>query len=98
MVQELRETLAEAAALVADLGVRFKSGDAAGESITRLQALVATLTAAPDLPDDLRPQLDQLLDAVRQTLAAGDEWLARAGPELETQQLRRRVQKTYGVT
>ncbi|WP_171470390.1 hypothetical protein [Frigoriglobus tundricola] len=98
----MRATVAGAAKLIAEIGVRFKSGDSALELIRRLETELATLFRLSagkvhDLPDDLRTEIAQLLARVQATVAIGDDWLARTGPELATQHVRLRLKRAYGV-
>ncbi|QJW94377.1 hypothetical protein FTUN_1897 [Frigoriglobus tundricola] len=102
VLQEMRATVAGAAKLIAEIGVRFKSGDSALELIRRLETELATLFRLSagkvhDLPDDLRTEIAQLLARVQATVAIGDDWLARTGPELATQHVRLRLKRAYGV-
>ena len=102
VLQEIRETVAAAAKLVAEIGVRFRAGDPANELVGRLETALATLTrltsgTADDLPDDLREAMARLYSLVQATVAIGDEWLARTGPELAAQNARLRLKRAYGV-
>ena len=99
------ETVAAATGLVAEIGLRFKAGDAADDLFARLDAVLAVLAAlarpvpgtAEDLPEDLRTEIARLLSLVQTVVATGDEWLARTGPELASQHVRQRLQRAYGV-
>jgi hypothetical protein len=98
----MRVTVAGAAKLVAEIGVRFKAGDPADELMRRLEADLATLSRLTSgkvdgLPDDLRNEIAGLLALVQATVAVGDEWLARTGPELASQSTRLRLKRAYGV-
>jgi hypothetical protein len=99
VLQKLRETLSAATELVAEIALRFQAGDPAEEPLAQLHTL---LTALPkptaDLPDELRAEIAQLLSRVQETVAVGEAWLTQAGPELESEQLRQRLRRTYGVT
>lgn len=89
--------------LVAEIGDRFKHGDAAPEQTARLTALVAAIdlqvARAGTLTADLRAEIAGLLAQVQATTMLGGRWLeaAAAGPELANLQMRVRVQKMYGV-
>ncbi len=99
MLQELRETVAAATELVAEIGLRFERGDPADELVARLESRLAGLTRpAVEVPDELRAEIADLLVRVRETVATGDGWLARTGPELATQHARERLRRAYGVT
>ncbi len=96
------ETVAAATGLVAEIGLRFKAGDAADDLLAQLDADLAALTrqvpgTAEDLPEDLRTEIARLLSLVQTAVATGDEWLARTGPELASQHVRQRLQRAYGV-
>ena len=96
------ETVAAATGLVAEIGLRFKAGDAADDLLAQLDADLAALTrpvpgTAEDLPEDLRTEIARLLSLVQTVVATGDEWLARTGPELASQHVRQRLQRAYGV-
>lgn len=96
------ETVAAATGLVAEIGLRFKAGDAADDLFARLDAVLAALArpvpgTAEDLPEDLRTEIARLLSLVQTVVATGDEWLARTGPELASQHVRQRLQRAYGV-
>ena len=96
------ETVAAATGLVAEIGLRFKAGDAADDLFTRLDAVLVALArqvpgTAEDLPEDLRTEIARLLSLVQTAVATGDEWLARTGPELASQHVRQRLQRAYGV-
>lgn len=97
----MRELVADATNLVAEIGLRFKQGDPAVEQVALLESRLVTLTrqtsGAAEVPPDLRDQIAELLSRVRETVATGDEWLARTGPELATQHLRQRLKRAYGV-
>lgn len=102
MLQELRDTVADATKLVAEIGLRFKAGDPADELVLHLEAVLAGMFRqmagmASEIPDDLRAQIAQLLNQVQIAVASGDEWLAQTGPELATLHLRQRLQRAYGV-
>jgi hypothetical protein len=88
--------------LVAEIGLRFKQGDSATEPIARLGARLTTLTQlaaeAVDLPPDVQEGIATLLTRIQETVALGDEWLARTGPELAAQHLRQRLRRVYGVS
>ncbi|AWM37267.1 hypothetical protein GobsT_47890 [Gemmata obscuriglobus] len=89
--------------LTAELGERFKVGDAAPELVTRLTALVATLelqlTRTENLPDDLCAAVAELQQLLQKTTATGGRWLDAVadGPELASYWMRARVQKVYGL-
>ena len=96
------ETVAAATELVAEIGLRFKAGDAADDLLAQLDADLAALTrqapgTAEELPEDLRTEIARLLSLVQTVVATGDEWLARTGPELASQHVRQRLQRAYGV-
>ncbi len=98
----MRATVAGAAKLIAEIGVRFKSGDSAPELIRRLETEIVNLFRltsgkVDDLPDDLRNEIAKLLALVQTTVAVGDDWLARTGPELASQHVRQRLRRTYGI-
>jgi hypothetical protein len=98
----LRATVVGAAKRIAEIDVRFKSGDSALELIRQLETDIATvfrLTSGKvdDLPDDLRNEIANLLALVQATIAVGDDWLARTGPELATQHVRLRLRRAYGI-
>jgi len=102
VLQEMRVTVAGAAKLIAEIGVRFKAGDPAEELVRRLESDLATLSRLTagkidDLPDDLRTEMAKLLTLVQETVATGDEWLAKTGPELAAQNTRLRLNRAYGV-
>jgi hypothetical protein len=101
VLQELREQLAAATELVAEIGLRFKQGDAAEEQVALLESRLATLvplaSGTVELPPDLRAEITELLSRVQETVATGDDWLARTGPELATQHARQRLRRAYGV-
>lgn len=103
MLQELRVTVRDATELVAELGERFKVGDAAPELVARLTASIATieleLARAGAVPDDLRTDLAALLARVQSCTATGGRWLEAVadGPELANYFMRARVQKLYGL-
>jgi hypothetical protein len=101
VLQELRETVAAATELVAEIGLRFKQGDPAEEQVARLESQLATLaeqaSGAAELPPGLQAEIAALLSRVGETVATGDEWLARTGPELATQHARQRLRRAYGV-
>lgn len=101
MLQELRELVAAATELVAEIGLRFKQGDSADEHVVQLESQLATLVqqaSGVELPPDLRTEIAALLSRVQETVATGDEWLARTGPELASQHARQRLRRAYGVT
>ncbi|MDY3551624.1 hypothetical protein R5W24_000702 [Gemmata sp. JC717] len=89
--------------LTAELGNRFKVGDAAPELVAQLVARVAALdrqlTQTASVPDDLRAAVAELLSLVRETTATGGRWLDAVadGPELASYRMRARVQKVYGL-
>lgn len=93
----------DATELVAELGERFKVGDAAPELVARLTASVAAieleLARVGTVPDDLRTAVAGLLDRVQSCAATGGRWLEAVadGPELANYFMRARVQKLYGV-
>jgi hypothetical protein len=102
VLQELRETVAAATDLVAEIGLRFKAGDPADELVSRLQTVLAGLFRqvaghTGELPDDIQTEIAELLDRVQTAVADGDEWLARAGPELASQYQRERLLRAYGA-
>ncbi len=92
-----------ASELVAEIGDRFKAGDAAPERIASLTALIATLELQlarfGTVPDDLKADIASLLALVQATTTAGGLWLAAVvdGPELANYHMRARVQKVYSV-
>jgi phage shock protein A len=94
--------VASATELVAEIGLRFKQGDSAAEQVAQLESRLAAISqrasGAVELPPDLRDRIAALLSRVQETVAAGDEWLARTGPELATQHARQRLRRAYGVT
>jgi hypothetical protein len=102
VLQELRETVAAAIKLVAEIDLRFKSGVPADELLGRLDAAIATLTqqatGVADLPEDLRNEITQLFSLIQTAVTTGNEWLARTGPELASQHLRQRLHRAYGVS
>lgn len=89
--------------LTAEIGNRFKVGDAAPELIARLVSLVTTLerdlARADDVSEDLRAAIAELLILVQETTAVGGRWLEATadGPELANYRMRARVQKVYGL-
>lgn len=92
--------MAAATELVAEIGLRFKQGDAAEEQVAQLEsrlAAVAQQAGTVEVPSDLREKIAELLSRVQETVATGDEWLARTGPELATQHARQRLKRAYGV-
>lgn len=98
MLQELRETLTAATSLVAEIGIRFKSGNPADELIAQLGSLLADLAPrAPELPPDLQAELTQLLTRVEETVFIGEDWLEWAGPEIASLQARERLRRKYGI-
>lgn len=98
MLQEVRETVAAATALAAEIGLRLKSGDSADDALGRLAELLTRLPALPNpLPDDLRGALTELSACVGTAVSAGGEWLAEAGPALATARVRDRLNRAYGV-
>lgn len=98
MIQEVRETIAAASALAAEIGLRFKSGDPADESLARLAELLARVPALPEpVPDDLRGALSELSARVASALDSGGEWLAGTGPALVAERVRDRLHRAYGV-
>jgi hypothetical protein len=101
VLQELRNTAAVATQLVAEIGLRFKTGEPADELLARLDATIATLaqqaSGVENLPDDLRNEITQLLALVQEAVTTGDEWLARTGPEVASQHVRQRLNRAYGV-
>jgi len=101
VLQEVRNTVAVATRLVAEIGLRFKTGEPADELLGRLEATIATLAqqaaGVANLPDDLQNEITQLLALVQEAVTTGDEWLAQTGPELASQHVRQRLQRAYGV-
>lgn len=100
MIQELRDAVADASALVAEIGIRFESGDPVPDLVARLESrlsVVAQLYTGAELPVELRDEIAELLTRVGETVTAGDEWLAQAGPELASEHTRQRLRRTYGV-
>lgn len=100
MIQELRDAVADATALVAEIGVRFASGDPVPELVARLESrlsVLAQLSTGAELPAELRDEIADLLARVGETVAAGDEWLAQTGPELASEHTRQRLRRVYGV-
>jgi hypothetical protein len=100
VLDELRAAVASASALVEEIGRRFRDGDAAGECLTRLEAELSAVTrraaeAAP-VPRDVSEQIAALLTRVREVILTGEEWLARAGPELAARHTRDRLRRAYG--
>lgn len=97
----MRETVATATQLVAEIDLQLKTGAPADELLTRLDATLATLTqqatGAASSPDDLRNEITQLFALVQTAITTGNEWLARTGPELASQHLRQRLHRAYGV-
>ncbi len=93
--------MAVATRLVAEIGLRFKTGEPADELLGHLEATIATLaqqaTGVANLPDDLQNEITQLLALVQEAVTTGDEWLAQTGPELASQHVRQRLQRAYGV-
>ena len=102
VLQELRELVAVATKLIAEIDLRFKAGDPASELIRRLESTLAVLaqrtSGVTELPDDLRTEIAHLLSRVQDAVTTGDAWLDQTGPELAAQQLRQRLQRTYGRT
>ncbi len=101
VLQELRATVADATAAVAEIADLLKIGDPATDAIDRLRSLLTTLAqqapAAGDLTEELRTRIADLLGSLGATVATGDTWLARADQELTAQQVRQRLQRAYGV-
>jgi hypothetical protein len=101
VLQELREQVAAATELVAEIGLRFKQGDSATEQVAQLESCLAALaqqvSGTVEVPSDLRDKIAELLSRVQETVATGDEWLAQTGPELATQHARQRLRRAYGV-
>ena len=98
----MREAVAAATELVAEIGLRFKAGDAADDLLARLESILANLTRqatgpAQQLPDDLRAEIARLLSLVQTGVATGAEWLAQTGPELASLRVRQRLQRAYGI-
>ena len=102
VLQELRELVAIATELIAEIDLRFKAGDPANELIRRLESTLAVLaqrtSGVTELPDDLRTEIAHLLSRVQDAVTTGDAWLDQTGPELAVQQLRQRLRRTYGRT
>jgi hypothetical protein len=100
VLQEWRETFAEATALVAEIELRFKSGDPAADQMARLGTLLATLGhfAEGNASGELRAEVAQLQARLEQAITAGGEWLGQAGTALASQQVREKLQRAYGVT
>lgn len=98
MLQELRDTVADATELIAEIGRRFGAGDPADEQLARLADLMNRLSPVPgDLPDDLRAALTALSARFGETVAAGSAWLAESGPALAAERIRGRLNRAYGV-
>ncbi|HEY1190671.1 MAG TPA: hypothetical protein VGE74_23770 [Gemmata sp.] len=99
----MRATVKAAAEQVAEIGERFKVGDAAPELVARLATSIATieleLAHTGAVPDDLRADLAALLALVRSCAATGGRWMEAVadGPELANHHMRVRVQKLYGI-
>lgn len=101
VVQELRDATAEVRELLAEIGLRFKAGDAAEELLIRLEqrlaALVSQMSSTAELPLEMRDEITELLSRVHEAVAAGTEWLDATGPELASQNTQVRLRRTYGV-
>lgn len=98
MLQELRDTVAAATALAAEIGLRFKSGDSADDALVRLAELLDRMPVLPDaLPDDLRRALTELSASVGTAIDAGGSWLADTGPAITADRVRDRLHRAYGV-
>jgi hypothetical protein len=96
----MRVTIAAATKAVAEIAVRFKNGDSADDAIRRLNVLVPVLvryTTVGDLPDEVRAELAQLFDRIRDAVATGDEWLVQTEPELIALQVQKRLRRVYGM-
>jgi hypothetical protein len=104
VLQELRVTVTTATELVAEIGDRFNTGDAAPELTARLAALVATLelqlARVGTVPAELQTDIAGLLALVRTTTMTGGRWLDAAAevPELAVSHMRARLQKLYGAS
>jgi hypothetical protein len=98
VLQEVRETVAAATALAAEIGLRFKSGDPADDALARLAELLTRLPALPHpLPDDLRATLDELSARVASAVGTGSEWLSDSGTAIAAERVRDRLNRAYGV-
>lgn len=100
MIQELRDAVTDATALVAEIGARFASGDPVPELVAQLESrlsVLAQVAAEAELPADLQDAIATLQARVDETVTAGDEWLAQAGPELASEHTRQRLRRAYGV-
>jgi hypothetical protein len=98
VIQEVRDTVAAATALATEIGLRFKSGDAADGALAELAELVARVPAVPEpVPDDLRAALDELNTRVTTALRAGGAWLADSGSAIAAERVRDRLNRAYGV-
>jgi hypothetical protein len=98
VLQEVRDAVAAATELAAEIGQRFKSGDSADEALARLAELLSRLPAHPGpLPDDLRSALAELEARVGSAVEAGGAWLADTGPALAAGRVRDRLNRAYGV-
>jgi len=100
VLQELRAAISAATAVVAEIEVRFKSGDSADALIAKLGSLVAVLARHPadTIPAELQSEIAQLLVRIQETVGVGEDWLERTGPELASHHCRQRLQRAYGVT
>jgi hypothetical protein len=100
VLQDIYQKLNTATELVAEIAKRFQGGDPAEKELAGLAACLAGLAAhdPATLPDDVRGAVGLLLRRLDAALAAGGEWLEKAGPELASQQVRQRLQKVYGRT
>ena len=87
--------------LIVDPELTPIQGDPAEEQVaqleSRLAAMAQQVSGVVDVPPDVREQIAELLSRVQETVATGDEWLARTGPELATQHVRQRLRRAYGV-
>lgn len=98
MLQEVRETVAAANALAAEIGLRFKSGDPADDILARLTELLDRMPALPDaLPEDLHRALAELSARVSTAIDTGGSWLADTGTALSADRVRDRLHRAYGV-
>lgn len=98
MLQEVRDTVAAATALAAEIGLRFKSGDPADDALARLSELLTRVAAhTGPVPDDLRTALAELSAHMTAALSVGGEWLSGTGTAIATERVRDRLNRAYGV-
>ena len=101
--QELLILLKNANGLVAEIAARLERGDAARESIARLETeikIIGRYVVRLDraLTEDCRAEIARLEAGVQKAVQIGDRWLANAdGPELAAQTLQRRISQAYGL-